>query len=335
MTVDKAMLRRYLLGEARDEEQEQTERRLLTDREYFQAFLRLEEELIDEYARGALNKQDQERFENYFIKAPERRESVEFAKALRRYVSQEAILNSARVAGLDHKEAGWRPPVFGFRQVGSRAVMASLVCVALLLGTIAVWLLAERARLSRQIEQLQSEQVKAAKSEEELKQQIDQQRTISDGFVQQLDQAQSRLDEKEQEIAKLKQSKVPGQTAVNASVVSMLLAPELRRGEEVRSVVDLSKGSDRLRLKMEVDGEVYKKYLAEVRTAEGEEIFRSGNLKAKVSRNEKIVEVELAANRFAQGDYMIALSGATGDGDYERISTYHFRVVRRNFKNPL
>ena len=42
-----------------------------------------------------------------------------------------------------------------------------------------------------------------------------------------------------------------------------------------------------------------------------------------------IVEIELAASRFAQGDYMIALSGATGDGGYEKIGTYHFRVVRR------
>lgn len=328
MTEDETLIRRYLLGEARDEEQEQTEQRLLTDGEYFQDFLRLEEDLIDEYVGGALNEQDQERFENYFIKAPERRESVEFAKALRRCVSQEAILNSARAGGEDHKGARWRQPVFSFWQ-RSRAVMASLVCAALLLGACAAWLLAERTRLKRQIEQLQSEQGKASKSEEELKQQIDQQRAFSDELVKQLNQTESKLDEKEQEIARLKQANGSDQTAADASVVTMMLVAELGRGGGEPQRVNLSKGNERLRLKLGVDGESYKRYRAEVRTAEGAEILRSDKLKAKVSRREQIVEVELAAKRLAKGDYIVVLSGATGDGDYEKISTYHFRVIRR------
>jgi len=328
-TEDEMLIRRYLLGEVRDEEQEQTEQRLLTDRQYFRDFLRLEENLIDEYVRGGLNKRDQERFENYFLKAPERRESVEFAKALRRYVSQEAIFNSARATGEDGEGTGWRQPVLGFRQARSRAVMASLVCLALVLGAGAAWLLAERTRLKRQIERLDSEQVKATESEEKLKQQINRQRALSDDLVEQINQTQSKLDEKEQEIAKLKQANGSNQTAVNTSAVSMLLAPELGRGEDEPNRVYLSKGNNRLRLKLRVDGENYKKYRAEVRTAEGEEILRSDNLKAKVSGRAEIVEVVLAAKRFAKGDYIIMLSGAPDDGDYEKISTYHFRVIRQ------
>ncbi len=333
VTVNEEMIRKYLLGEARDEEREQTEQRLMTDSEYFQDFLRLEEDLIDEYVRGALNKDDRERFENYFIKAPERQESVEFSKALRRYVSKEPTLNSARVADLDRKGASWGHPLFGLPQARSRAVTASLICMALLLAACAAWLLVERTRLSSQIEQLRSERAEAAKSEEELKQQIDRQGAVTGSLVERLNHAQSKLDEKEQEIEKLRQGTTPDQTAVIANVVSMLLAPELRRGEEEPRVVYLSKDSDRLRLKMAMDAAGYKKYRAEVRTAEGEEIVRSDNLKAKMSRNEIIVEFELDANRFAQGDYIIALSGAAGGG-YEKISTYHFRVVRQQSKKP-
>ncbi|HEX5732522.1 MAG TPA: hypothetical protein VF131_06780 [Blastocatellia bacterium] len=326
MTINEASIRRYLLGEARDEEQEQTERRLMTDREYFQDFLRLEEALIDEYIRGALNKHDRERFENYFIKAPERRESLEFAKALRRYVTQDATLNSEKVAGLGREGL---PPVFVSWQARSRAVIASLACVALLFVACTAWLLAERARLKGQVEQLQTERGEAARSEEELKQQIDQQGALSDSLVQRLNQAQAELEEKEQEIARLREANAPGQNAADAGLVSMLLAPELHRGGEAPRVAYLSKGSNRLRLKMVVEGERYKMYRAEVRTAEGVEILRSDELKAKASRNQMIVEIELAAGRIAQGDYMIALSGAAGDGGYEKISTYHFRVVRR------
>ena len=330
-TEDETLIRRYLLGEARDEEQEQTEQRLLTDRQYFQDFLRLEESLIDEYVQGGLNKHDQERFENYFMRAPERRESVEFAKALRRNLSQEVNLNSSSATGEEREGAGWSQPVFGFWQARSRAVMASLVCAVLMLGACAAWLLAERTRLKRQIEQLQSEQAKATTSDGQVL-------TGADGLtlgppfdeleklVQQLG---SKLDEKEREIEKLKQANSSNQPAVNASVISLILVPELGRGEDEPNRVYLSKVIDRLRLKLEVDGENYKKYRAEVRTAEGEGILRNDNLKAKVSRSGKIVEVELAAKRFAKGDYMIVLSGATGEVGYEKISTYHFRVIRR------
>ncbi|HJQ68451.1 MAG TPA: hypothetical protein VKA70_05750 [Blastocatellia bacterium] len=330
--ANEATIRRYLLGEAQDEEMEQTEQRLLADRDYFQSFLRLEEELIDEYVRGALDDHDRERFENYFAKAPERRESIEFGKALSRYVSQEAVPTTAGFAFAGQEPSAWRQPSIGLLQSRSRAVMASLVCIALLLVACAGWLLAERTRLRRQVEQLQSERAEAARSEEELERQIEQQEGYSGGLLQRLNQAQSELDKKDQEIAKIRESKAAEQSA--AGVISMLLAPELRRGEDEPSVVHLSKSGGRLRLKMGLAEAGYKSYLAEVRTAEGAVIMRSGKLKAKRSRGETVVEVESAADRFAQGDYMVSLSGATGAGVYEKIATYHFRVVRRHSNKP-
>lgn len=328
-TEDEILMRMYLLGEVRDKEQEQTEQRLLTDRQFFEEFLRLEESLIDEYVRGALSKHDQERFEAYFMKAPKRVASVDFDIALRRNLSQEAILNSARATGKEHKWAERRHPVFGFWQARTTAVRASLVCVVLLLVAGAAWLLAERTRLKNQIEQLQSEQGKAIISEEDLKQQINQQRALSDELAQQLNQTQSKLDGKEQEIAKLRQADRSIPTDVKPSVVSMFLAPELGRGEGKSNRVNISNRIDRLRLKLEVDGDGYKKYRAEVQTAEGKGILSSDNLKLKASRRGNVVEVELAAKRITEGDYIIVLSGATGDGDYEKISAYHFRVTKR------
>jgi hypothetical protein len=190
-------------------------------------------------------------------------------------------------------------------------------------------LLAERTRLKNQIEQLQREQGKAVITEEDLKQQIDQQRALSYELAQQLYQTQSKLDEKEQGIAKLRQAGRCIPTDVKASVVSMFLTPELGRGEGQSSHVYISNNKDRLRLKLGVDGESYKKYRAEVQTAEGKGILSSDNLKLKESRSGKIVEVELAAERLTEGDYIIVFSGATGDGNYEKVSAYHFRVTKR------
>jgi hypothetical protein len=79
------LLRRYLLGQANEEEQRVVEHSLLAEQEYFDQLLRCEEELIDEYACGAMKGADKECFEKHFLATPERRESVAFAQAMLRY----------------------------------------------------------------------------------------------------------------------------------------------------------------------------------------------------------------------------------------------------------
>jgi len=304
-TEDETLIRRYLLGDARDQEQEQAEQRLMTDRRYFEDYLRLEERLIDEYVDGRLNDRDRERFETHFMKAPERRESVYFAKAFSRN------LHSVSTADTAHKRA--RQPAHGFWQSRTTAVMATLICVVALLGASTAWLVYERTGLKRQIVQLRSEQPKPTLLEEELREQ--------------LEQTQAKLNEKDEEIARLQQATGSKQSAVNSGVASVVLVPGLGRGEDQSNRVYIANGVERLRLKLEANGEGYKKYRVEIRTAEGEAIFTSDKLKA--SRGEKIVEVYLAAKKFVKGDYILVLSGATGSGDYEKISTYIFRVLRR------
>ena len=304
-TEDETLIRRYLLGDAHDQEQEQTEQRLMTDRRYFEDYLRLEECLIDEYVGGRLNARDRERFEAHFLKAPERRESLYFAKAFRRN------LHSVGTADQAHKRA--RQPIHGFWQSRTTAVMATLACAVALLGASTAWLVYERTGLKRQIAQLRSEQSKPTVLEEQLREQ--------------LEQTQAKLNEKDEEIASLQQATGSKPSAVNSGVATVVLVPGLGRGEDQSNRVYIANGVERLRLKLEASGEGYKNYRAEIRTAEGEAIFTSDKLKA--SRGEKIVEVYLAAKRFVKGDYILVLSGATGSGDYEKISTYIFRVLRR------
>jgi CHAT domain-containing protein len=86
---DEGHLRRYLLGELNEEEQQAVEEKLLEDDGLFDSVLAAEDELIDEYVDGALSPGERESFEGLFLSVPERQRKLSFAMALRRYVTTE------------------------------------------------------------------------------------------------------------------------------------------------------------------------------------------------------------------------------------------------------
>ena len=92
MTTDKAddeVLRGYLLGRLAPESRESVERRLFSDDRVFWEHLALvEEELIDQYARGEFDGEDSARFERDFLCTDERRAKLELARALKAYVER-------------------------------------------------------------------------------------------------------------------------------------------------------------------------------------------------------------------------------------------------------
>src|SRR4030095_8255919 len=85
---DGSIIRRYLLGDLAEEQCEDLEERLLTDDETFQELLLVEDELVNDYVSGELPSVDREKFRNHFLCTPDRRQKLEFAGALRRYVSE-------------------------------------------------------------------------------------------------------------------------------------------------------------------------------------------------------------------------------------------------------
>jgi hypothetical protein len=123
-------LRRYLLGEVTEEERCQIERRLLTDRQYFNALLKAEEEMTDRYARGEISDEERESFESHFLNSAERRESVEFAADLNRYLAKENLKASRRKF---LRQTSYLP----------RLIATLLLLAALLLATATLWLFIE------------------------------------------------------------------------------------------------------------------------------------------------------------------------------------------------
>lgn len=87
MQAEKKELRRYLLGQLDEADQERLELRLLTDPVFVEEFDTIVDEIIDQYVAGELDPTERERVEQYFLTASERRDKVNFASVLRNYTS--------------------------------------------------------------------------------------------------------------------------------------------------------------------------------------------------------------------------------------------------------
>ncbi len=170
---NEALLRKYLLGELNEAEEQVFEEQLLEDDELSELLLAEEDELVDAYLGGELSESERERFDSYFMVTPERRKKLKFAQALRRRkrvvptpVTEDSVQNQGSnqskeyqpttIDSEEHSErelksilpsAGFQPPspvvVEGPRSLWNRALstpslrIAATVVIAL--GLIVTW----------------------------------------------------------------------------------------------------------------------------------------------------------------------------------------------------
>ena len=82
---DQKSIRRYLLKQLSDAEQQEVALRLLTDDDFSTELEIAEDELIDQYLAGELSRNDRISFEQNFLTSPERAGKLKSAQALQRY----------------------------------------------------------------------------------------------------------------------------------------------------------------------------------------------------------------------------------------------------------
>ena len=92
---DQAAIKQYLLGDTTAEVQQGFEQSLMTDGELFDQLLAAEDELIDEYIAGMVDKEQAEMFEKHFLVTDERQQKLRFAGAFRKYAASQAIENAS------------------------------------------------------------------------------------------------------------------------------------------------------------------------------------------------------------------------------------------------
>lgn len=122
---DENRIKRYLLGELSQEEEQRLEDRLLRDDDFVEHMRLTEDELVEDYVRGSLSPHERGRFETYFLSTPRRRRKLMFVERLSKLADERAAPET--------KPSPW----FTWLFVPSwRAAAAFSVLVALTVGGI-------------------------------------------------------------------------------------------------------------------------------------------------------------------------------------------------------
>jgi hypothetical protein len=289
---DEIPLRRYLLGQAADEEQRMIEQNLLANQEYFDQLLKCEEELIDEYASGAMKGADKEYFDKHFMASPERRESVAFAQALHRYWASQQRSR----AGMWELSPG----------VAARMNIALMAAVIVLAAASAL-MLRTTLQLRRLVEQNQAELARGEQREKTLTEQV------------------ARLTSLIQELSK----EGPSTHKDDSDLASLILSPGVSRAGDPSATLNLSPNIHRLKLILRLEGESYHGYQAEIQNTEGGIVWKNDSVRVRQTGTRRTAELIVPTSLITRSDYLVILSGTNTFRSFDKIGTYHFSITRK------
>lgn len=310
-----SLIRRYLLGGLEGEEREQLEERVLSDAEFRNKVLMVEEDLIEDHAEGALDDVERQKFQLMFYSNPQRRLEVQVVEALRQHAATRwwtSLFNiwKPRDAKLAEADATARlapretPTVFPGNWLGSLwGFRKAAIAFTLVLAVIVALLIVYRS--------LRPEQMPGS-----------------------LTQDQQRRDLVERELARLNDP--ASRESQQRVAVATTLSPGLSRGDETPTVefptVALARGTElaQLTLLLKLSAQEYSNFQAALNRVGAPESYKV-DLKPVVLSGVPTLVLTLPVRALDDGDYRVQLSGLTADGRTEMLPEhyYYFRLVRQ------
>jgi hypothetical protein len=313
---DQKTIRQYLLQELEEEEQKRVEEKMMTDDAFFEEITFAEDELVEEYTRGALGGVERKKFEHAFLTTPEGRLDVTFNKAFGAHI----LKAQAAVADVAPKPRPVpRPKVSFWRSQPAGAAFA--LAVIIILAALSAWLVvAERQRRS-EIDRLQAEVQRVEKELADHRNQASQ-------LQQDIREARERNSDLERQLASLKDARdhINQSESLIKGILSVVLSPGRIRGsgtEPLRIPPDKHTVEFRLR----VPSPDYVRYSADI-VRQGAESLGHSALKVRRVGSETQAILRLPAAKVTPGAYEIKLLGTTAQGKTETINSYYFNVVK-------
>lgn len=327
----------YLLGESPEEELQRFERRYLNDENLFQELQEIEDELVDDYVAGTLSVERRAAFEQYFLRWPERRDKVEFARAITerarlwKQSRPTEVVSSAQVAeqrtskpGARQKQAKvlrlkrWLRPVPAWRQWGA-------IAAAVLFAVTSVGLWSKVSQLQRELVSTREQQTALVQSEA-------QSRTGAATLQTELsaEQKQSQaLEEKIDHIEKLASLDGPGRVVYGIQIgIEYLIDSSKGEGTRKTKTLLIPARAQLVRLGLEFEKTDFQTFKATLRRADRSAVWSRGGLKARAAGTNQSVTLAIPADRLPAGDYDLVVSGVTPEGNTESVGRYALKVMR-------
>ena len=296
------LIRKYLLGSLEGEERERLEERVLSDPNFRDRVLLVEENLIEDYTEGVLEETERHGFRKMFYSNPQRRIDVQMVAGLKQHAATNWWTNLFKPFQDTRKShratlasAVGAPSVSGFRKAAVAVVFVIAVAIA--------FFVVQRFLHSKQ----------APPS---------------------LTQEQQRHDLIERELARLNTS---GASQSRPSDLAATLSPGLTRGDDTRPtsefpIVTLPRGAESAHLKLLLrssDNE-YRSFQAVLTPVGARESYEVDLKPLDVSSGVPVLILTLPLQVLDDGDYSVQLSGQSAEGRTDALPdhTYYFRLLR-------
>lgn len=329
------LITRYLLGELPDDEQIRLEDRAFSDKQYMQNVLAVEGELIDDYVRGSLSGRRRGQFERRFLASHERRQKVEFARALAKVASKSAVTEPVRQPVIALTPTLWWNSFIGLLRSATPTVKWSLAAASLALVIGVPWLIAQTIRLRGEIDQLQAERQTWRARQDGLEQQVAGENARREELAARLEREREQRERSEELARQLEQERErltrsrEVQPGLPSMIASLILLPNASRGagDRPKLVVPQAARLARLQIGLEREDE-YQSFRVELRTAQGQEVWTQDHLRPRQTRAGQVVNVVIPGSIFGTGSYELTLKGVIDPQKTEDVRYYYFDVLK-------
>jgi len=309
--VDDVAARKFLLGELTPEEQGDVEEQGFLDRDTFALIQAAEDDLIDEFLSGDLSPNEKQRFEKHFLSTPGRYGDVKVAKALQKYISQNATPSLAY--GKVASETPGNSFLLNWLNTRSSTARLFLVAAVLLIGVAGVWLVARMLRQQQNGPPIQAHQDNVRSPAE----------PRNKPTQSPVESANSQGSDSNQP----KPRGLPRQPAA-PTYLFVLIPGGPARSEDSTTKVRLPQANGVALFELPLIGKKsYRSYRATLER-DGTVVRTLSNLKAGVLSSGRGIEIRVPAILFeSEQNYRILLSGISSDGTLHEISAYYFQVT--------
>lgn len=316
-TEQEELIVRYFFGELSEDEEERLEERFLSDNQFFEQMLSVEDALIDAYAQGELPDIKRKKVEESLLSSGRQVREVKFVRDLitdlaRIQASHENRWDAISATRLSR----WRSLMALIDRHASRNRLSlALLGLVVFSLSLTIW----NVRLQNKLTQAVANQNALENSDRELSQH-------NDKLSQDIDAERSKRDDLQQKIATLEQPAYPIRSS-DIAVLS-LTTDSLSRGGGNMAVVNIPPNASRLQIRIDVNkNNKYKSYSASIKTFDSRDIWSGKRLRVMLTNPIRIV-LTLPAKLFADEHYSLTLQGEIDSREPVDIGDYSFRVKR-------
>ena len=306
-----SLCEQYLLGELSDSARQQLEEAYFAEDELFERYLAVKDDLIDSYSRGELSAEQRRQFEQHFLSSAARAKGVDETRELIKTVTSHH--NKEATAGASENRASFGEwfSAFGFKPMVWRIGFATLLLVVIAVAWIVV------------------RQRNARLSPEESAQQTP---TPTDTVV----TTQSPQLSPSSNIENISPTPTPQpQLAVkpspepsSAQIASLVLIPVNSREPGSSNSLVVGPDTKAVRLTLVFGGGGANRFEVLVRTVDGQQVLRRGNLNATSNGQGTSVTVTFDSSLLKRQDYIATLNTRQSNRKAETVGDYYFRVQR-------